>query len=63
MEKRNKTPRKPVSKYREKKIGKTLYQVTSIFNGEKELGGTLEKLAAQKIINDIGDKAKEILRA
>ena len=45
----------PVSSYREVKIGKTLYRVTSVFNGEKELGGTLEKLAAQHIINEISE--------
>jgi O-acetyl-ADP-ribose deacetylase (regulator of RNase III) len=48
---------------REVRIGRTIYRVTSVFTGEKELGSTLEKLAAQSVLNEIEGRAKEILRA
>ena len=32
----------PTTSYKEVKIGKTIYRVTSFFSGEKELGKTLE---------------------
>ena len=48
--------------YREVEIGRTLYCVTSVFNGEKALGPTLEKLAARRILDDIDAGAKELLR-
>ena len=35
----------PMTSYKEVKIGKTIYRVTSFFSGEKELGKTLEQLA------------------
>ena len=41
------------SSYREVKIGKTIYRVTSVFLGEKELGQTLEQLAVRKAMTDI----------
>jgi hypothetical protein len=50
------------SSYREVKFGKTLYQVTSVFTGEKELGPTLEKLAAQHVLDEMDGRAKELLR-
>ena len=49
--------------YREKKIGRTLYRVTSVFTGEKELGAALEKLAVQRVLDDMDGRAKELLRA
>jgi len=49
--------------YREKKIGATLYRVTSVFNGEKELGATLEKLAVRHVLDEMDGRAKELLRA
>lgn len=51
------------SSYREVKIGRTLYCVTSVFKGEKALGPTLEKLAAQHILDEMDNRAKELLRA
>lgn len=36
----------PTSSYKEVRIGKTIYRVTSFFSGEKDLGKTLEQLAA-----------------
>jgi hypothetical protein len=49
--------------YREKKIGKTLFCVTSEYTGEKELGPTLEKLAVQHVLDAMDSRAKELLRA
>jgi hypothetical protein len=49
--------------YREVKIGKTLYRVTSVFAGEKELGPALEKLAVRRVIEEMDDRTKELLRA
>ena len=34
-------PKEPVASYKEVRIGKTLYRVTSVFSGEKDLGRTL----------------------
>ena len=48
--------------YREVQIGRTLYRVTSVFKGEKELGSTLEKLAARRVIDEMDNRAKELLR-
>jgi uncharacterized protein YktB (UPF0637 family) len=45
-----KTPVKPVTTYHEKKIGKTLYRVTSVYKGEFELGKALEDLTVRKIL-------------
>lgn len=39
--------------YKEVKIGKTIYRVTSFFSGEKELGKTLEQLAVRRIMSEI----------
>ena len=50
------------SSYREVKIGRTLYCVTSVFRGEKELGSTLEKLAAQHVLDTLDNRSKEILQ-
>lgn len=38
--------------YKEVKIGKTIYRVTSFFSGEKELGKTLEQLAVRRIMSE-----------
>ena len=54
---------KRTSSYREVKIKNTLYCVSSIFTGEKELGPTLEKLAAQHVLDEMDGRAKELLRA
>jgi hypothetical protein len=48
--------------YREVKIGRTIYCVTSVFAGEKELGPTLEKLAARHVLDEIDGRANELLR-
>ena len=49
--------------YCEVTIGRTLYRVTSVFKGEKELGSTLEKLAVRHVLDEMDGKAKELLRA
>jgi len=51
-----------ISTYREVKIGRDMYCVTGIFTGEKELGTTLEKLAVRKMIDEINQKSKELLK-
>lgn len=45
--------KKAQTSYKEVKIGKTLYRVTSIFTGEKDLGKTLENLAVRGAINEM----------
>ncbi len=43
----------PTSSYREVKIGRTVYRVTSVFTGEKDLGKTLEHLAIQRALTEM----------
>ena len=45
-------PKKPVTTYYERKIGKTLYRVTNVYKGEIELGKALEDLTINKILRD-----------
>jgi len=40
----------PVTTYHEKKIGKNLYRITSVYLGKIELGKALEDLAIRKIL-------------
>lgn len=56
------TPAPFPSIYREVKIGRTVYCVTSIFTGEKELGPALEKLAARRVLDELDSVTKEVLR-
>ena len=51
-----------ITTYKEKKIGNTIYRVTSIFTGEKDLGETLERLAIDRVICDIKKGAEAILK-
>lgn len=51
----------PVTTYRERKIRGTLYRVTSTFTGEKDLGATLEKLAAQRVLDEMDGRVKDAL--
>ena len=39
--------------YKEVQIGKTLYRVTSVFTGEKDLGQTLEQLAVRRAMAEL----------
>jgi len=50
---------KQTSSYKEMKIGNTLYRVTSIFTGEKDLGKTLEQLAIRRAMAELTPKAKK----
>lgn len=47
------TPQNAPASYKEVKIGKAVYRVTSVFLGEKDLGKTLEQLAVRKAMTDI----------
>jgi hypothetical protein len=47
------TAETPLTTYKEVKIGKTIYCVTSVFTGEKDLGKTLANLAIRKAMTDI----------
>jgi hypothetical protein len=47
------TKPEPYTTYKEVTIGKTVYRVTSVFLGEKDLGKTLEDLAVRKAMTDI----------
>lgn len=44
--------KKTTASYREVRIGNTVYRVTSIFTGEKDLGKTLEQLAVRRAMNE-----------
>lgn len=46
-------PKEPVSSYKEVRIGKTLYRVTSVFSSEKDLGRTLEQLAVRRAMTEL----------
>ncbi len=39
--------------YKEVKIGNTIYRVTSVFTGEKDLGKTLEQLAIRRAMAEL----------
>ena len=39
--------------YKEVQIGNTLYRVTSVFTGEKDLGQTLEQLAVRRAMAEL----------
>lgn len=45
--------KKPTTSYKEIKIGNTLYRVTSVFTGEKDLGKTLEQLAVRRAMSEL----------
>lgn len=44
--------------YKEVRIGKTIYHVTSFFSGEKDLGRTLEQLAVRRAMSEIMPAAR-----
>ena len=44
------SPKKPVTTYHEKEIGKTLYRVTSVHLGEIDLKKALEDLTVRKVL-------------
>ena len=47
------TDKKTTTSYKEIKIGNTLYRVTSVFTGEKDLGKTLEQLAVRRAMSEL----------
>ncbi len=47
------TDQKPTTSYKEVKIGNTIYRVTSVFTGEKDLGKTLEQLALRRAMAEL----------
>lgn len=49
--------------YKEVRIGKTVYRVTSVFLGEKDLGETLEQLAVRKAMTEIKGNANSCVKA
>lgn len=46
-------PQRSSASYKEIRIGKTLYRVTSVFSGEKDLAKTLEQLAVRRAMSEI----------
>lgn len=44
---------KTTTSYKEVRIGNTLYCVTSVFTGEKDLGKTLEQLAVRRAMAEL----------
>ena len=47
------TQSKTTSSYKEVRIGNTVYCVTSVFTGEKDLGKTLEQLAIRRAMAEL----------
>ena len=45
--------RKETTSNREVRIGRTVYRVTSVFTGEKDLGKTLEQLAIRRAMAEL----------
>lgn len=43
--------------YKEVQIGRTLYRVTSVFLGEKDLGETLEQVAIRRAMTEMSATA------
>ncbi len=54
-------PNRPSASYREVRIGKTLYRVTSVFSGEKDLAKTLEQLALRRAMSETEPAAQSRL--
>ncbi len=48
-----KDERKTTTSYKEVRIGNTIYRVTSVFTGEKDLGKTLEQLAVRRAMTEL----------
>ena len=44
---------KSMTSYKEVRIGNTIYRVTSVFTGEKDLGKTLEQLAVRRAMSEL----------
>ena len=48
-----------VKSYREVLIGGTIYRVTSVYLGQKDLGTTLEEIAVRRAMAEIMESAEE----
>ena len=57
------TPNKPATSYKEVRIGNTVYRVTSVFSGEKDLGKTLEQLAVRRAMTEITPPSVPLLQS
>lgn len=44
---------KVTTSYKEVRIGNTIYRVTSVFTGEKDLGTSLEQLAIRRAMEEL----------
>ncbi len=53
MQKTSMLSKEPVTSYKEVKIGRTVYRVTSVFSGEKDLGKTLEELVIRRAMEEL----------
>ena len=53
----NPSKEKVVSTYREVKIGKTLYRVTSVYLGKINLQKAIEDYTVQKVLAEISDSS------
>ncbi len=43
----------PATTYREMKIGDTVYRITSVYLGEKDLKTTLEQLTVKRVLAEL----------
>ncbi len=49
------------SSYKEVQIGRTLYRVTSVYSGEKDLKSTLENLAVRSVLNEMRNLERGVM--
>lgn len=56
-------PQDATTSYKEVRIGNTLYRVTSVFYGERDLGHTLEQLAVRRAMTELAPQATAALPA
>ena len=47
------TTKAPATSYKEVRIGNTVYRITSVFSGEKDLGKSLEQLAVRRAMTEL----------
>ena len=50
---RKQTLEHPMTTYKEIKIGQTVFRVTCVFSGEKDLGKTLEQLVVRRALTEV----------
>ena len=43
----------PTTTYRERKIGNTIFRITSVYLGEKDLKTTLEQLTVKRVLAEL----------